>query len=209
MTVYAEEIFIEKSEASGLSRYTAQDYNEILLVSEGRGVFSSGENDFPIGTGSILLITPECKYSIVTDGICRLISVSGSFERPFLFDEIKHVRDNIYGEGKKLAELILYNRFGNDGYLGRLCDAYVEYISMNIDLEPKNTTAAIYKIIGKMEKNFRLRSKDAELEKLPGGRAAPYEEKGLCPHRVVRTWSIWNFLCGHHRSSGLRRSQCG
>lgn len=29
--------------------------------------------------------------------------------------------------------------------------------------------------------NFRLRSKDAELEKLPRGRAAPYEERGLCP----------------------------
>lgn len=50
-----------------------------------------------------------------------------------------------------------------------------------------------------MEKNFRLRSKDAELEKLPGGRAAPYEEKDLCPHRVVRTWRIWNFLCGFQK----------
>lgn len=29
--------------------------------------------------------------------------------------------------------------------------------------------------------NFRLRSKDAELEQLPRGRAAPHEERGLCP----------------------------
>ena len=64
------------------------------------------------------------------------------------------MNDNIYDEGKKLAELILYNRFGNEDYVEALCDAYVKYIITGIDRAPKSTTAAIYKIISLMEKNF-------------------------------------------------------
>lgn len=154
MTVYAEEIYIEKSESSDVSRSTAQDRCEIFLVIEGRGVFSADEATIPVGTGDILLISQDIKYSLATEGGFRLISVSGDLERHYLFNEIKLVRDNIYGEGKKLAELILYNRFGSVSYLEKLFDAYLEYISLNIDLEPKNTTSAIYKIISKMEKNF-------------------------------------------------------
>ena len=154
MTIYAEVITIGEGNSDTSVRSTAQDYNEILLVSEGRGVFSADDADYPISSGNIILIASERKYSISSTDVCRLISVSGSFDKPFLFDGIKIIRDNIYSEGKKLAELILYNRFGNDAYVGRLCDAYVEYLSLNIDLEPKNTTAAIYKIISKMEKNF-------------------------------------------------------
>ena len=154
MTIYAEIITVGNEGAEACARSTPQDYSEILLVTEGRGSFSSEEADYPIGVGSIVLIAPERKFSISADKPCQIISVSGSFERPFLFDGIKLIRDNIYNEGRKLAELILYNRFGNESYIGRLCDAYVEYISTNLDLEPKNTTAAIYKIISKMEKNF-------------------------------------------------------
>lgn len=154
MTIYAEIITIGEGDSEISQRSTAQDYNEILLVSEGRGIFSADDADYPISAGSIVLIAPERRYSISSNEVCRLISVSGSFDKPFLFDGIKLIRDNIYSEGKKLAELILYNRFGNEGYVGKLCDAYVEYLSTNIDLEPKNTTAAIYKIISKMEKNF-------------------------------------------------------
>lgn len=154
MTIYAEAAYADKKGEEISLRSTAQDYNEILLVTDGKGVFSSGDLSYPIGVGNIILVASECKYSLSTEDDCRLISVSGSFERPFLFDGIKLVRDNIYNEGKKLAELILYNRFGNESYVGRLCDAYLEYLSININLEPKNTTASIYKIISKMEKDF-------------------------------------------------------
>ena len=95
MTIYAEIITVGDGNSDTSVRSTAQDYNEILLVSEGKGVFSADGADYPISAGSIILIASERKYSISSDEGCRLISVSGSFDKPFLFDGIKLIRDNI------------------------------------------------------------------------------------------------------------------
>ena len=157
LTIYAE-ILSEKSsedlritrseESSPVNQRTA-----ILLVLDGGGDLVC-DATFTISAGSIAVIPPGVDYYFKSSSEYRILSISGIFDKPIASDGVKLLRDNIYGEGRKLAELILYNRFGNENYLGKLCDAYIEYILLNLDRAPKNTTAAIYKIISRMEKDF-------------------------------------------------------
>ena len=126
---------------------------EIMLVVSGCGVLVTESAEYPFDTGSILIVPPNILHGVISDEH-KLFSVSGSFERLNFIDNVVLVRDNVYKEGKKLASLILYNRFGNEEYLESLGDAYVKYIMMNMEMSPKNTAASIYGIISKMEKNF-------------------------------------------------------
>jgi len=60
----------------------------------------------------------------------------------------------VYGEGRKLAELILYNRFGKESYVQNLANAYVEYLLLSFKAPEKNTTAGIYKVIERINQHF-------------------------------------------------------
>lgn len=126
---------------------------EIMFIADGEGVLVCDGGEYPFERGNILIIPAGLVHGISSDKY-RAFTLSGNFERLYFIDTVTVVRDNIYKEGKKLMELILYNRFGNDEYLDALCEAYVRYILMNMDLTPKNTAASIYKIISKMEKRF-------------------------------------------------------
>lgn len=158
MSVYAEiltkskkKIAFNQTNSEGA---VAHQHTKILLMLDGECKLACGGEEREITPGSIIVIPKGCDYAVKSRQNYRILSVSGDFDAPFLSDGIRCVQDNIYGEGRKLAELILYNRFGNEGYVMRLCDAYIEYILLNTDRQPKNTTAAIYKIISRMEKNF-------------------------------------------------------
>ena len=133
---------------------SAHNFAEIMLVLEGEGLFTAAGKEFPFSAGSIIITAPGCKHSFSTSLGYKILSVAGNFEKLSFITDATVLKDNIYNEGRKLAELILYNRFGNEDYVDRLCDAYIKYILLNLDYTFKNTTASIYKIISKMEKNF-------------------------------------------------------
>ena len=130
------------------------NFYEISLILKGEGCFRTDEKEFNFREGSIFITSPECNHTFSSKEGYKLLTVMGDFEKLGFIEDACFLEDNIYGEGKKLAELILYNRFGNEDYLEALCDAYIKYLITNIDKAPKSTTAAIYKIISAMEKNF-------------------------------------------------------
>ena len=131
-----------------------RNFYEITLVVSGNGRFVTDLGESPFAPGCIFITSPGHNHTIMADEGYKVISVMGHFEKLAFIDDYASLSDNIYNEGKKLAELILYNRFGNEDYLEALCDAYIKYIIVNMERTPKNTTAAIYKIISKMEKSF-------------------------------------------------------
>lgn len=132
----------------------SHNFYEIMLVIRGKGTFYTQDNEYLMQPGSIFIVAPNVSHGIVAKEGYKILSISGAFDRLSFIDDIYALQDNIYNEGKKLAELILYNRFGNEDYVLSLCDAYVKYILLNLELTPKNTTASIYKIISKMEQHF-------------------------------------------------------
>ena len=141
-----------------------KDYNEatvcpesdvrILLILSGRGEIVSEGKYFPFSEGRILVIPREANYSIKPYGKYKAILVSGSFRLLYQHDKISVISDNDNCEGRRLAELILLNRMGNEGYLGCLCDAYVRFILLNTERSQKTTATAISKIILRMEREF-------------------------------------------------------
>ncbi len=133
---------------------SSHSFYEILLVISGNGKFFTEQKEFPMSPGSIFITAPGCKHSISVERGYKILSVAGNFDKLSFITDVSVLSDNIYNEGKRLAELIHYNRFGNEDYLESLCDAYIKYILTNLNYTFKNTTASIYKIIEKMEKNF-------------------------------------------------------
>ena len=132
----------------------SREFYEISIVLSGEGSFVTITGEFPFSPGTILITPPGYSHTVTAEEGYKLLSVIGHFEKLGFIKECCILKDNIYNEGKKLAELILYNRFGNEDYAEALCDAYVKYIITNLDRPPKSTAAAIYKIISAMEKNF-------------------------------------------------------
>jgi len=132
----------------------AHDFYEIMLVLTGNATFFTNKEKHTIKQGSIIVVAPGVHHGIVTNEGYNIISIAGHFERLNLIESACVLEDNIYGEGRKLAELILYNRFGSEDYVQSLCDAYIKYVLLSLEYPIKNTTASIYKIISKMEKNF-------------------------------------------------------
>ena len=132
----------------------SKEFYDVSLVLSGEGRFVTDSGDLPFSVGTILITPPGCHHSVSARDGYKLLSVMGHFDKLGFIKNCCTLRDNIYNEGKKLAELILYNRFGNEDYSEALCDAYLKYIITNLDRPPKSTTAAIYKIISTMEKNF-------------------------------------------------------
>ena len=143
-----------KSAAATSSFKNSQGFYEISLVLEGDGNFVTDKRDFPFSPGTIFITAPDCNHAVTAKDGYKILSVMGRFDKLGFIDDFCILKDNIYSEGKKLAELILYNRFGNEDYAEALCDAYIKYIITGMDRAPKSTTAAIYKIISLMEKNF-------------------------------------------------------
>lgn len=127
---------------------------EILLVLSGSGHYFSGDVTLPFSVGSIFVSAPGVSREIVSHDGYKILSVSGIFDKLSRVGDVWALADNVYGEGRKLAELILYNRFGKEAYVESLCNAYVEYLLLSYKQPTKNTTAGIYKIIDKINKHF-------------------------------------------------------
>ena len=127
---------------------------ETILLTSGSGELRIGSEIYSVSEGNIFVIPGGREYDLILGARSKLLHISGSFNLLSYLDEVRMLEDNRFGEGKMLADLILINKEGNEGYLSLLCDAYARYILLNVDRSPRNTSAAISKIILKMEKEF-------------------------------------------------------
>ena len=193
---------------------------KILLFLSGRGDIVSEGHLFPFVDGKIFVIPKKSEYTIKPIGKYKAIMISGSFRMLYQQDSICVVSDNSNCEGRRLAELILLNRNGNEGYLGCLCDAFVQFILLNTDRATKNTSAAISKIILRMEREFG--SSDLSIGKLldDSGYTRDYIRSefenvtGMTPKkylnqvRMNKAKSLIE-LCGNEMTIGEIAERCG
>jgi AraC-like DNA-binding protein len=126
----------------------------VLLVISGRGELFFRHESKTVSEGSIVVISGDVEYRVKAGGKYRAILICGSFSLLSGHDGVIFMNDNEHNEGRRLAELIIINKAGNEGYLSILCDAFVRYILINAVRSPRNTSAAISRIILRMEKEF-------------------------------------------------------
>ena len=127
---------------------------EILLVLSGSGSYVTRGERLPFEPGSIFVSAPGVSRQIISSGGYKMLSVAGIFEKLSFVKDVWALSDNVYGEGRKIAELILYNRFGRESYVESLASAYVEYLLLSYKAPEKNTTVGIYRIIEKINQHF-------------------------------------------------------
>lgn len=141
--------------ASGSSIGRSRSFYEILLVLSGNGRFITEDGEFPLTEGALFVTSPGTSSEISSRKGYKILSVAGHFEQLSFIRGTRALSDNIYGEGRRLAELLVYNRFGNEDYLRTLCDAYIKFILLNLERQPKNIVISIQKIVENIEKSFR------------------------------------------------------
>ena len=132
----------------------SHDFYEVMLVQTGDAVFADENGEQPIFEGSIVIVPPGVRHGITSEHKYNIISISGSFDQLSRFTESAVLHDNIYGEGKKLAELALYNRFGNEEYFTSLCNTYLRFILLNLEYPKSDMNAIVYKMTDYIKKNY-------------------------------------------------------
>ncbi len=130
------------------------EHYEIMLVQTGNAVFVTESESHPIYEGSIIVIPPQVMHNVISDEKYNIISITGDFEQFSRFDSPVILQDNVYSEGKKLAELVLYNRFTSEEYFTALCNAYIHFLFLNLDYPKSDMNTVIYKIMDEMKKNY-------------------------------------------------------
>ena len=127
---------------------------EVLLVQTGEAMLITATEQTPIYEGSIVIIPPKTKFDITSKVKYNIISLDGNFEQLGCFTEPTVLHDNIYSEGKKLAELALYNRFNNEEYFTSLCNCFINFILLNHAYPKNDMNAIVYKMMDQIKKNY-------------------------------------------------------
>nr|MBE6544709.1 helix-turn-helix domain-containing protein [Oscillospiraceae bacterium] len=192
----------------------------ILTVLSGRGEIVSGDDSFPMYEGGIFIIPAGCDCFINPVGRYRALLIAGRFDLLSYIKQIQHITDNELSEGRKLSELILHNKDGNEGYLDCLCYALIKYVLLNLKRTPKNTSAAIQRIIYKIESEYG--SSDLSIGGLldESGYTRDYIRSefeavtGMTPKKYLNTVRMKNAkamieLCGGKMSIGEIAERCG
>ena len=154
----------ESQTAVSESNFRDDDGVKILLFLSGKGDILTEDQTLPFYDGRIIVVPRRTEYAIRPIGKYKAILIVGNLRMLYQQDEILAINDNHNCEGRRIAELILLNKDGNEGYLGCLCDAFVRFILLNTTRTPKTTSAAISKIILRMEREFG--SSDLSIGKL-------------------------------------------
>lgn len=162
MTIYADvltgrderKIYISQTPSvSNSEEYNADIFGTagILTVLSGKGEIVCGNDTLSMSEGKIFIIPAGYDCFIKPIGRYKAMLITGYFNLLSYVNQIQQITDNELSEGRKLAELILQNKGGNPGYLDCLCNALIRYVLLNMKRAPKNTSAAIQRIIDKME----------------------------------------------------------
>lgn len=126
---------------------------EILYYLEGTGYLQTTTGSIKFSPGTIVIVPPKTIHASVSkDGFVN-ISICGDFGHVFMFDNIIAQQDNNDLNGKRLATLILDNRFSDTKYLSTLCNAYAHFLLTNVVYE-KRINKEINNIIKEIEENY-------------------------------------------------------
>lgn len=126
---------------------------EIMYYFQGTGRLRTQKKDFHFSPGNIIIVPPENEHGSTSEHGFKNISVSGSFENLFHFEEVVTLFDNAQNEGRSLATMIYNNRHKNDDYTSKLCTAYAHFILQYISFSD-NIGKSVNKIMCEITNHF-------------------------------------------------------
>lgn len=128
-------------------------HHKIMHVCTGDGSIVTDSRTYHFFPGLIVVIPPDLKYSIISDGEYQIISIEGDFSRFRFLNDVSCLRDNFYNEGRMLAEAIVRRHHNNDDYLVALFDAYLKYIALNVS-SSESFSSIIHEITKEIENHY-------------------------------------------------------
>jgi AraC-like DNA-binding protein len=127
--------------------------HRIIQVIEGEGEVKTARRSYSFFPGLIIILPPRLEYSLITEDECRLIVIDGSFAKLYFLKDVYCLADNLYNEGRMLAEAMVRSSRENEDYKMTLFDAYIKYISLNVN-SYDSFNAIIHSITTKIESSY-------------------------------------------------------
>ncbi len=126
---------------------------EILIYTEGKGIFYSKGKNTAVFPGKITIIPPGVTHTTTFEDNLDRIYIQGEFNQIFNITSPITISDNLQNEGMQLAKIIYNNRFSKPDYVTLLIDAFMHFLLQNLKRDNEINTA-IKDIINKITIKF-------------------------------------------------------
>lgn len=126
---------------------------EIIVYTEGDGLFHSNEKDIPVSPGKIMIVPPETMHSAPFGNNTERICINGEFHQFFSLTSPILILDNSENEGMSLAKMIYANRYSSAEYLSALCNTFAHFLLQRLKID-NEMHLVIEGIMNKMTANF-------------------------------------------------------
>lgn len=126
---------------------------EILIYTEGKGIFYSEGKNTAVFPGKITIIPPGVTHTTTFEDNLDRIYIQSEFNNIFNITSPVTISDNLQNEGMQLARIIYNNRFSKPEYVTRLIDAFAHFLLQSLKID-NETSTAIKDIINKIAIKF-------------------------------------------------------
>ena len=124
---------VKFTEGESASQSYKTSFHRIIQVVMGEGVLKTAKKTYDFCSGLIIILPPNFEYTVEFTQKYKIIVIEGSFTKLCFLKDVFCLSDNIYNEGRMLAEAIVRNGSENEDYVITLLDAYIKYLSLNVN----------------------------------------------------------------------------
>ena len=125
----------------------------IVYCNIDNGLMCTASKAYPCQNGDIAIIPPGVLHGTKSDKLINSICIRGDFLNFPPLDNVIIIKDNASKEALTLANLIYNNRFSNNEYLLSLCNALINFLTMNMNLKT-DADKAVSEIISEISDSF-------------------------------------------------------
>ena len=108
---------------------------EVVVYLKGNGFLMTPDVSYPVGPGTISIITPGIMHKSEFTEDFEEIFINGEFEQMFNLSQPAFIHIDLDSEGIQLANIIYHNRYANSDYLGALCNAMAHFLVQNLEMD--------------------------------------------------------------------------
>ncbi len=125
----------------------------IVYCNIDNGYMCTHSKDYPCENGDIVVIPPGVFHGTKSEKMVNSICIRGDFLNIPPLDDVVFLKDNPSKEAHTLANLIYNNRFSDSEYLFSLCNAFVNFLTMNMNFRTE-AHKAVSEIINEISDSF-------------------------------------------------------
>ncbi len=146
---------------------------EILLFTEGRGVFRTEQREYPFRAGTAIIVPAGIRHISVSEEDFVSITVSDEGNKRIMTKTPVVLRDNEAGEGRALAEMLLRYRHIESPFVADLTAAYIRFWLQLAEL-PGTTESVLNEVYQTLLEHFTEQKLDISSILTAGGYAEDY-----------------------------------